>query len=168
MGPMKDDSIDPPIGRVASVVQAVHDGEPLHASIGIPSAAIDALEQQAYRLYRAGRLEETETMSRGIAALDATRPYPRLLLGDVSAQRQDWETALADFETALTLDASLGIAAFKCGEVLAHLERFEEAADMLECALESSNSAPPGWVARAEGLLERVESRQTQQQNARE
>jgi tetratricopeptide (TPR) repeat protein len=143
--------------RVAAVVKAVHSDSPLHDTLGIGAGAVDALERQAYRMYQAGRLDDTQVLAQGIVALDVTRPYPHLLLGDVYAQREQWDDAHASFEEAYRLGEASGLAAYKSGLALIQVGRAEQAERRLREAVEiASDGAAPAWPARAEGLLERL------------
>jgi tetratricopeptide (TPR) repeat protein len=142
---------------VAAVVEAVHRGTPLYEALDVTKGAVDALEQQAYRMYQAGRLDDTEILADGIVALDVTRSYPRLLLGDVYAQREQWDDAHAAFEEAYRLGDASGLAAYKSGHALTHLGRKEQAAERLSEAVDvAADGGAPPWLTRAEGLLQRL------------
>lgn len=147
--------------RVAAVVDAVHRGTALHDAVGVSARAVDSLEQQAYRLYCAGRFEETAVLAEGIVALDVTRSYPRLLLGDIYAQRDEWARALKAFEGAMEADGESAFAAFKCGDALVRLGEFGRAAPLLARAIESAEAESSPWLPVAEGLLNRIESYQS-------
>ncbi len=148
-------------GRVAAVVDAVHRGTALHDAVGVSARAVDSLEQQAYRLYCAGRFDEAAVLAEGIVALDVTRSYPRLLLGDIYAQRDEWAQALKAFEGAMEADTESAFAAFKCGDALVRIGDFERAAPLLARAVESAETESSPWLPVAEGLLNRIGSIQS-------
>lgn len=114
---------------IADYVQAHVNNTPVGDVMGILPEAYAQYENQAYHFYRAGRLDDTEVIVNGILALDATRPYPYLLRGDIALQRFRLDEAIEAFGQAKEreTDANRSGATVKLGEALLKARRVEEA-----------------------------------------
>ena len=116
----------------AAIIRAVHEEEPLGEILGYDEAFIASVEQNAYTLREQERFEEAEQLIRGAVALDVTRPYPHLLLGDILVEQGDLEEGEAELAAALELRPDSVHARMMLAEVKMKREAYEAAADLLE------------------------------------
>ncbi len=108
--------------------------EPVADLYGVNDAHFARYEQQAYQLYRQSRLDDAEVIVNGIIALDATRPYPYMLRGDIALRHFRLDDAIEAFTQAKSLetDDRRSGAAVKLGEALLKARRGDEALVELE------------------------------------
>lgn len=118
-----------PTQQVDQYVERFMNKEPIADLFGVTEDHFGHYENQAYHFYRAGRLDDTEVIVNGILALDATRPYPYLLRGDIALQRFRLDEAIEAFHQAKEreTDANRSGATVKLGEALLKARRGEEA-----------------------------------------
>jgi predicted Zn-dependent protease len=137
----------------AEIIRAVHEEEPLAEILGYDEAFIASVEQNAYKLRQQERFEEAEQLIRGAVALDVTRPYPHLLLGDILVEQDQLEEGEAELAAALELRPDSVHARMMLAEVKMQREEYEAAGDLLEDVIEQEETDEE-VRERAEVLLE--------------
>lgn len=142
--------------QIAEIVRAVHDGDPVREVAGIDASTIDATIQQAYTFYENDRYEKAAIMAEGARALDVTRFYPHLLLGDIYMRRGDVATAEEAFERALEIRSEAPQAMLKLAETKIRLSCAEEAREILSELL-AGDDLDIAHRNRARVLMERID-----------
>src|SRR5215472_13676750 len=94
--------------------------------------------QKALRLYREGRLEQAEAAYLAIIAKAPDYFDAHLMLGDVLAELQRHDGAIASYDRALEIKPGIAEALYNRGNSLLHLNRNEEAAANYDRALAST------------------------------
>ena len=137
----------------AAIIRAVHQEEPLGEILGYDEAFIASVEKNAYKLRRQERFEEAEQLIRGAVALDVTRPYPHLLLGDILVEQGELEEGEAELSAALELRPDSVHARMMLAEVKMKREAYEVAAGLLEDVIDADQTSQE-VRERAEVLLD--------------
>ena len=112
------------------------------------------MEHYAHDLYRHGRIERAGTIIEGVLALDHTRYYPYLLVGDIALQKGAWADAARCFEAAVNFcDTPTAMLFGKLGEAHLRAGELETSAAYLRRAVAAG---PPDqkYVRRSEVILE--------------
>jgi predicted O-linked N-acetylglucosamine transferase (SPINDLY family) len=94
--------------------------------------------QKALRIYREGRLEQAEAVYLAIIAKAPDYFDAHLMLGDVLAELQRHDAAIASYDRALQIKPDNTEALYNRGNSLLHLNRNEEAAASYDRALAST------------------------------
>lgn len=137
--------------RIARAV--VEEGHTLQESLGVADDYLETMEFYAHRLYVNGEFEKMAVLVEGIIALDETRYYPYLLLGDVAMQRERWEEAVQCLGAALNFGPDESMLEGKLGEALLRVGRIEEAVIHLQQAIEMVDESDDKYRRRSETLL---------------
>ena len=72
--------------------------------VEIPKAVLEQARKSAFELYNAGRLEQAETMIKGVLAVDEKDAWSQALLGSIWRQQRRFRDSLRLMESALVLD----------------------------------------------------------------
>ena len=103
-------------------------------------------------LREAGRLDEAETVARGVRELAPESDVPLVILSSLAVRRGDFEEALRLSEAALTQDAESIFARVQHAEVLLYQGKRQQAESELHEIIERAPDSPHAPAARA--LLE--------------
>lgn len=122
--------------KMAAFAQRVLNGERTADLFGIGDGFIDDAVAQAYQFYGVKSFDKAETLLRGVLALDATRAYPHLLLGDILLQKSDYGAAMKQFERAHELNPEDGEILAKLGEAKLRAGHADEANRFLLAAID--------------------------------
>lgn len=135
-------------GLEKRVEAAVTKGYPL-------SLLADAILRQ-----RAGDLEGAEGLLRAMSPQEASRPEAQILLGDLSREAQQWQTALVHYQNALAspLPGSVFSISMKAGECAARANEPELALELFERAASLEQRPDPLYQAGEVKLIEKDET----------
>jgi Flp pilus assembly protein TadD len=114
----------------------VVNGERTADLFGIGDNFINDVLNRAYRFYTSKSFDRAEVLLRGAIALDETRAYPHLLLGDIMLQQSQFAEALAVLERAAELEPKDGEILAKLGEARLRVGRIDEAVESLAHAMD--------------------------------
>jgi tetratricopeptide (TPR) repeat protein len=137
---------------------AAGDAQPgqLRALLGVEEDVLDAMERYAHDLYRHGRLERAGTIIEGLLALDHTRHYPYLLVGDIALQNAAWSDAARCFEAAINFcDEPTALLYGKLGEAHVRAGAIEEGIPCLRLAMDIGDPQDK-YVRRSAAILETI------------
>jgi tetratricopeptide (TPR) repeat protein len=141
--------------RVARDV--VEEGKTLQEALGVADDYVETMEFYAHRLYANGEFEKMAVLVEGLIALDETRYYPYLLLGDVAMQEEPWEEAVQCLGAASNFGPEASMLEGKLGEALLRAGRLEEAVIHLQQAVELGDEPDDKYRRRSETLLDLVD-----------
>jgi uncharacterized protein HemY len=128
----------------------------LRKVLGVDEGVLDAMERYAHDLYRHGRVERAGTIIEGILALDHTRHYPYLLVGDIALQNAAWSDAVRCFQAALNFcDAPTPLLYGKLGESLVRDGRLKEAVSFLRLAVDTGTEEHT-YSLRSRAILDTI------------
>ncbi len=133
--------------------EMVEEGNTLQESLGVADDYLETMEFYAHRLYVNGEFEKMAVLVEGIIALDETRYYPYLLLGDVAMQGERWEEAVQCLGAALNFGPDESMLEGKLGEALLKVGRIEEAVIHLQQAIAMADESDDKYRRRSETLL---------------
>jgi hypothetical protein len=137
---------------------AAGDAQPgqLRALLGVEEEVLDAMERYAHDLYRHGRLERAGTIIEGLLALDHTRYYPYLLVGDIALQNAAWSDAARCFEAAINFcDEPTPLLYGKLGEAHVRAGAIDEGVTCLRLAMDVGEPQDK-YVRRSRAILETI------------
>ncbi len=100
-------------------------------------------------LREAGRLEEAETIARGVRELVPKSDVPLVVLSSLAIRRGDFEEALQLCEEALAKEPSSVFARVHHAEVLLYQGKREEAETELREIIETAPDSPHCYTAQA-------------------
>ncbi len=103
-------------------------------------------------LREAGRLDEAETIARGVRELAPESDVPLVVLSSLAARRGDFDEALRLSEEALNQDAQSIFARVQHAEILLYQGKRERAETELREIIENAPASP--HVHAAQALLE--------------
>jgi|GEM_PF-5647632 len=121
--------------KIREFARRVVNGESTADLFGLGDEFIDDVVGRAYQFYGAKSFDNAETLLKGVIALDDTRAYPHLLLGDILLQKSQYDGAIQQFERALALDPDDGETLAKLGESKLRSGHAEEANRILLAAM---------------------------------
>lgn len=115
-----------------------------HASPARPlpaasAAAIQALEQQAWKFFQKGDFEVATQLAARVVRLAPRRPWAHYLLGEIEVKREQWEMASGHFVRAVELGRVDAETLVRAGEACMKSGRNREAVGYLERALATGN-----------------------------
>lgn len=140
---------------VSTAVEKIISGEELSDVLGVSATQIQAQAALAYNLYQQGKLQEAETIFRGLTGVNTKSPYGYAGLGAVAMAKRpsDLTTAYENISKAAALAPNDPTVQANLGEVLLRQGKFEEAGQQFKKALElDPNSRDPG-ANRARAIL---------------
>lgn len=146
-------------GRYAREIKTLHKvaervaaGESMASILELTPSDMAFFEGRAYEFHRQGQLEKAEEVALGIVALDDTRVYPLLVLGDVALRRRDAEEAVMWLERAAEEDAEDVDVLIRLGEALLRAGNLERAHQMLERVIALGGKGDEVYARRARAL----------------
>lgn len=122
--------------RMREFARRVVGGERTADLFGIGDGFLDNVVGRAYQFYGAKSFDNAATLLKGVIALDDTRAYPHLLLGDILLQKSDYDEAMRQFERAQELNPDDGETLAKLGEAKLRAGQTDEANRFLLAAME--------------------------------
>lgn len=122
--------------KMREFARRVVNGERTAELFGLGDGFIDDVVGRAYQFYGAKSFDNAETLLKGVIALDDTRAYPHLLLGDILLQKSQYDGAIQQFERAQALNPGDGETLAKLGESKLRSGQVEEASRILSAAME--------------------------------
>ncbi|GEM_PF-2309109 len=139
----------------AAVAEESRPGQ-LREVLGIDEGVLEAMEGYAHDLYRHGRFERAGTIIEGILALDHTRYYPYLLVGDIALQQGEWSDGARCFEAAINFcDDPTPMLFGKLGEAYVRDGEFQKSITCLTRAIELGETDDK-YTKRSRALLETI------------
>lgn len=139
--------------------RVMNEGEELAEAIGVSEDYIETMEFYAHKLYQHGKLDEAGVLVEGILALDKTRYYPYLLVGDVAMQEERWEEAVQCLGAAVNFGPEDSMLEGKLGEALLRVGRTEDAVFHLQKAVAFAEDPDDKYRRRSEVLLNVVKEK---------
>lgn len=121
--------------RMREFARRVVNGEPTADLFGLGDSFINDVVGRAYKLYGAKNYDNAEVLLKGAIALDETRAYPHLLLGDILLHKSEYEEAMQQFERAHELNPEDGETMAKLGEANLRVGQVEAANRHLDAAM---------------------------------
>lgn len=122
--------------KIREFARRMTSGEPTADLFGVDDAFIDDVVGRAYQFYGAKSFDSAETLLKGVIALDDSRAYPHLLLGDILLQKSQFDGATQQFERAQALNPDDGETLAKLGESMLRGGHADEANRILLAAME--------------------------------
>ena len=134
----------------------VDEGEALQEALGVSEEYVESMECFAHRLYANGKFEKAGVLIEGVLALDETRYYPYLLVGDIAMQEERWEDAVTCLEAASEFGPESARVEGKLGEALLRAGRLEAAVARLQTAVAVADDPEQKYRRRSQVLLELI------------
>jgi len=130
-------------------------GEEVGAVLGVSETQLTAIAALGYNKYQQGRLEDAETMFRGVAALDSKSYFGYAGLGAIALAKRppDLETALSNLSKAAELKPNDATIQANLGEVLLRQGKVEQAKPHLEKAFQLDPGHKDAGVNRARAIV---------------
>jgi len=130
-------------------------GEEVGAVLGVTETQLTAIAALGYNKYQQGRLEDAETMFRGVAALDSKSYFGYAGLGAIALAKRppDLETALSNLSKAVELKPDDATIQANLGEVLLRQGKVEQAKPYLEKAFQLDPGHKDAGVNRARAIV---------------
>ena len=130
-------------------------GEEVGAVLGVTETQLTAIAALGYNKYQQGRLEDAETMFRGVAALDSKSYFGYAGLGAIALAKRppDLETALSNLSKAAELKPNDATIQANLGEVLLRQGKVEQAKPHLEKAFQLDPGHKDAGVNRARAIV---------------
>lgn len=130
-------------------------GEEMGAVLGVSETQLTAIAALGYNKYQQGRLEDAETMFRGVAALDSKSYFGYAGLGAIALAKRppDLETALSNLSKAAELKPDDATIQANLGEVLLRQGKVEQAKPHLEKAFQLDPGHKDAGVNRARAIV---------------
>ena len=139
--------------RLAEFARRVRDGERTVDLFGLDDGFVDNVLHKAHQLYLDRCYDQAEVLVRGASALDETRAYPHLLLGDILLHRGRMAEAVEHLERAHQINPEEAATVSKLGEAYLRQGRRKDAQQMLQRAVDEFEEGSP-HRRRASSLLE--------------
>jgi tetratricopeptide (TPR) repeat protein len=155
----------------ADAAKRIAGGEPAAEVLGVSDTQIQALAALGYNAYQQGKLDDAETLFRGVVALQDSSYLGHAGLGAIALAKRppDLDTAFTHLSRAAELNPNDASVQANLGEVLLRQGKVEEAKKHLEAAfkLDPGHNDPGANRARAivgglDMLIREVQSRQAQ------
>lgn len=125
----------------------IKEKKPIGAIFGQTQENYAEYESHAYTLYQRGKYDDAKTILKGIVALDHTRPYPHVMLGNIASDKGDFDSALGFFETAMHADPDHHTqGAIKYAETLLKLRDVSKAEQKISSLRESITPKHPKYA----------------------
>lgn len=130
-------------------------GEQLGSVLGVTEQQIEAIAAVGYNLYQQGKLDDAETVFRGLAATDNKSAYGYAGLGAVAMAKRpsDLPTAYENISKAAELAPHDPTILANLGEVLLRQGKFAEAGQQFKKALELDPDSKDPGANRARAIL---------------
>lgn len=113
-------------GRSEGMAAALDSGTPLATILGLSPQLLEVLYGRAFALFDAGHVDRAETTFRALCMLDGRRADHWMGLGICARVRDDLDSALVAFSTALSLRSEWVAPQFHMFEI--HMRRSETSA----------------------------------------
>ncbi len=137
--------------------RVVEEDASLQEALGVGEAFVETMEFYAHQLYEYGKLDRAGVLVEGILALDETRYYPYLLIGDIAMQRERWEDAVVCLGAAVSFGPESSMLEGKLGEALVRAGRPDDAVVHLQRAVAlSEQDGEMKYGRRSASLLELI------------
>lgn len=130
-------------------------GEEMGAALGVSDVQLQAVAALGYNKYQQGRLDDAETMFRGVAALDTKSYIGYAGLGAIALAKRppDLEAALSNLSKAAELKPDDATIQANLGEVLLRQGKVEQAKSHLEKAFQLDPAHKDAGVNRARAIV---------------
>src|SRR6476660_4043826 len=114
---------------LADAAKRIIAGEEMGEVLGVSDTQLKAIAALGYNKYEQGRLEDAETMFRGVAALDTKSYFGYAGLGTIALAKRppDLETAFTNLSKAAELKPDDATIQANLGEVLLRQGKLEQA-----------------------------------------
>ncbi|TXD38367.1 tetratricopeptide repeat protein [Lujinxingia vulgaris] len=154
------------IKTLYKVAERVAAGESMASILELTPGDMAFFEGRAYEFHRRGQFERAEEVALGIVALDETRVYPLLVLGDVALRRRDAEEAVMWLERAAEQDPEDVDVLIRLGEAHVRAGSFERANAMLDRVIAAGGKGDEVYARRARALKGVAQGRQREEATA--
>ncbi len=141
--------------NMAEVAKRFTAGEEMGSVLGLSEAQLQAIAALAYNKYQQGRLEDAETIFRGVAALDTKSYFGYAGLGTIALAKRppDLEAALSNLSKAAELKPDDATIQANLGEVLLRQGKVDQAKSHLEKAFQLDPNHKDAGVNRARAIV---------------
>jgi Flp pilus assembly protein TadD len=140
---------------LADAAKRIIAGEEMGEVLGVTDMQLKAIAALGYNKYEQGRLEDAETMFRGVAALDTKSYFGYAGLGTIALAKRppDLETAFTNLSKAAELKPDDATIQANLGEVLLRQGKLEQAKSHLEKAFQLDPAHKDQGVNRARAVV---------------
>lgn len=150
-------------------IEAFVEGEMTWAEVqGIPQQLLFDIAERGYLKFKGGRLQEAESLFRGLSMLDHKTAYFHTALGAIYQKQENYLDALAEYTVALELDPEDITALVNRGEVYYLVGYVDEPLQDFEGALRLDPEGKDPWGNRARFLKKRLEAELAEEKKAQE
>lgn len=141
--------------NLTDAAQRIQAGEEMGAVLGVSETQLKAIAALGYNKYQQGRLDDAETMFRGVAALDTKSYFGYAGLGAIALAKRppDLDSALSNLSKAAELKPEDATIQANLGEVLLRQGKLDQAKSHLEKAFQLDPKHKEASVNRARAIV---------------